>query len=191
MAVGIIMMLFGGCGALNNVQKITAPKFLDDTSGILDEVTREMEEDFEKEKRSAIKDTLEDGTIVIDSSELKQIETVENMVSGMFNVSDYYKKWVFRFGIIGSIVAIIYFLAGLLMVMGKSYSLKFVYGALALSMASLIFQIIIFSMDKEGGMLSTFGNIGAFINIFVNIVLLVIVLASDKSYFDPIEEDFA
>ena len=50
MAVGILMMLFGGCGALNNVQKITAPKFFDDTSGILDEVTREMGEGFRKRK---------------------------------------------------------------------------------------------------------------------------------------------
>jgi len=47
--IGIIMILFGGCGALNNVQKINSPATLDQMSGAFDEISQEIEKEMNQE----------------------------------------------------------------------------------------------------------------------------------------------
>jgi len=56
--------------------------------------------------------------------------------------------------------------------------------ALIASTVSVIFQIVIITMDKESGMAAKAGNITNYFVIFVNIILFIIIMASDKSYFD-------
>ncbi len=180
--VGITMIIFGGCGALNNIQKINTPKAMEQQSDIMSEIRGAIEEDLEEDLREEMMDEEGDGS-EIDSADLERVEKVKDTVLTMFEVSDYYKKWIVRLGIIGAIAALFYCIAGILLVMGKRFALQVVYVAIGVSIVSLIFQVIILSLDKETGVISSFSNFGNYFMIFVNIILLVIILASDRSYF--------
>ena len=184
MVVGILMLLFGGCGGINNVQKIYTTEFLDNTE-LMSEISSAIEEDIEEDmSRAGIKrDTLESGEIVIDSSDYKKVENLRDMVGGIFNVSDFYKKWIPIIGIIGTVAAAIYAIAGLLLLLGKRFAVKFAYVAIAISLASAIFQIIIYSIDDSGGLIAMSSRMGSYFVIFMNVILLVIIVASDKSFF--------
>jgi len=111
------------------------------------------------------------------------IESMFGSLDKVLVFSDYYKTWIVRLGIIGLIASIFYFIAGLLLIMGKSISLNLTYGAIAISLCSVIFQIVIISLDKESGFAAKTGNFTNYFMLLVNIILIVIVLASDKSYF--------
>jgi len=184
MVVGVIMLLFGGCGAINNAQKIYTSDFLENTE-LVSEISNEIEDDIEQDiAKATIKyDTLDSGEIVADSSDLKKVERVADMVEGIFNVSDFYIKWIRIIGIVGTIAAIIYAIAGLLLLIGRRFAVKFAYGALGLSLASALFQLIIYSLDEGTGIISWSGKLGGYSTIFINIILIVIIVASDKSYF--------
>ncbi len=215
--VGIIMLLFGGCGALSNVNKINTPNTLNEMSEVLEEINSEMSKEMGKVKEEIRSDTVESVEVIQDeisdvtpdSVEIAGYKTEVNkfdaddsagiaMMEGLFGsvgnimtFSDYYKVWIVRLGIIGLIASVLYALAGLLLIIGKSFSLNLVYGAIAVSLLSVIFQIVIITMDKESGLAAKSTNIGNYFMIMVNVVLLIIVLASDKSYFhefDVIEE---
>lgn len=185
--IGVLMILFGGCGVLNNVQKINTPKTLDQSSGMIAEITRELEEAVEEQKKeTASEDSLdtrnaEDTINANDRTE--SFKQIRDSMGKMLNFSDYYKKWIVRIGYIGVFVSIFYAIAGVLLVMGRQISIKITYLAIGLSLSALFFQIIVLAMDDESGMIAGMTNIGAYFMIFVNILVLVVILASDKSYF--------
>lgn len=199
--IGIIMILFGGCGALNNVQKIQSPSTIDEMSGAFEEMSSEISQEVNKEMNNVDSDLPEendsdsiedeqDTSVVSDFSIAKEDSAGLAVFEGMFGkldtmlvFSDYYKTWIVRLGILGLIASIIYVVSGLLMVMGKPIALNVAYGAIAFSLFSVIFQIIILSLDKESGFVAKTGNFTNYFMVLVNVILIVIVLASDKSYF--------
>lgn len=193
--VGVFMLLLGSCGAYNNVNKINMPGTLEQTSAIFDQMTVEFSR-TSKEGVQRTQDGIEGEDLIdsissamgkdleMDSASLNTIENVFGSLDEMMVFSDYYKKWIVRLGYLGLGVAIIYFLAGFFLVIGKPYSLKLTYVALGLSLAFMIFQIVIFSMDKEGGMVSRWSaTFGSYFMIFINIVLLLIVATANKTFF--------
>lgn len=201
--IGIIMILFGGCGALSNVQKIQSPNTLDEMSGAFEEISDQIEAEMKtnlEPQDSSDTDMETDGHVSIDlgeddqaskvqiklpkdSSDIATFENVFGKFDNMLVFSDYYKTWIVRLGIIGLIASIIYLAAGLLLIMGKSYSINVTYGAIAFSLFSVIFQIIILALDKESGFVAKTGNFTNYFMVLINVILIVIVLASDKSFF--------
>ena len=191
MVIGVTMMVFGGCGVLNNVQKINTPRQLEKGSGMISEISKELDKAIEEQRQIELeKDSLNsesDSTSRQETAE--RLENLGESMSQIWKFSDYYKKWIVRIGYIGLIVSMFYAIAGVLLIMGKRIAIKISYGAIGLSLAAVIFQIVILSMDEESGMLAGMGNLGAFFMIFVNVILLVVLLASDKSFFYEMEND--
>ena len=209
--IGIIMILFGGCGALSNVQKIQSPSTLDEMSGTFEEISSEINKEVKKEMSQEVSDStksdeedfFEDesdqdsstvrgfGMSKQDSAGMAAFEGVFGKLDNMLVFSDYYKTWIVRLGILGLIASVIYLVSGLLLIMGKPVALNVTYGAIAFSLFSVIFQIVIMALDKESGFMAKTGNFANYFMVLVNVILIVIVLASDKSYFyekDIIEE---
>lgn len=200
--VGVIMLLFGGCGVYQNVQKINTPAALDEMSGQFEDIEYEINKELGR-----VRDTIASATAQVDSLEgeqsadqsssftpedsagLAMFENIFGSVSNMLTFSDYYKKWIVRLGIIGMIASMLYAVAGLLLIMGKKYGVKLSLGAVLISTLSVIFQIVIISSDKESGFAAKASNFTNYFVIFVNIILFIIIMASDKSYFNEVEED--
>jgi len=194
--IGVIMLLFGGCGVLQNVQKINSPSALDELSAEFGDVEYEISKELgrAKEDRSEASsdiDSLSSGVekeyeplSEEDSAGIAMFEDVFGSIDNILTFSDYYKKWIVRLGIIGLIASIFYAIAGLIIIMGKKYGAKVCIAALIASTISVIFQIVIISMDKESGFAAKAGNVTNYFVILVNIILFIIIMASDKSYFD-------
>lgn len=200
--IGIIMILFGGCGALSNVQKIQSPNTLDEMSGAFEEISTQIETEMNTNRQSGdstILDEESDGHVSIDlgddaankvefrlpkdSSDIEAFEGMFGKFDKMLVFSDYYKTWIVRLGILGLIASVIFVVSGLLLIMGKPVALNVTYGAIAFSLFSVIFQIVIMALDKESGFMAKTGNFANYFMVLVNVILIVIVLASDKSYF--------
>jgi len=200
--IGVIMLLLGGCGAIQNVQKIYTPSSLEEMSGEFEqieyELNRELGRTSEPRQDSTDIDTSGDYTEKTyeplseeDSAGIAMFEGMFGSVSNLLTFSDFYKTWIVRLGIIGLIASLIYAIGGLLLVMGKSFAVKAALGALAFSTLSSILQIVIFTVDKESGFAVRMSSISSYLVIFVNVILLIIILASDKTYFEQIEEEIA
>lgn len=197
------MILFGGCGAIQNVQKINSPSALDELSNEFEQAEYEINKelgratDTSRAEMEAIDSSDTELSIEFqnmssaDSAGIAMFEGMFGSVSNILTFSDYYKKWIVRLGIIGLIASIIYGVAGLLLLMGKKFAVKSAIGAIIISTLSVIFQIIIISADIESGFAAKAGNFTSYFVIFVNIILFIVIMASDKSYFNEVEEDFA
>ena len=211
--IGILMLLFGGCGIIQDYQNIQAPKYLEMGEGIFDEIEKELEEELEEERQEreerAAEESVEaeeigesedkgrDSTSISSESDSEKEVIVKRdgdredleMVKGILKVSDYYKKWIVRFGYIGIFISVLYILAGLFLMIPKNFSIPMAYGVLGLSILVGIVQYIIFSRDESSGMVTMFSGLGVIFSIIIDFILLAVIFVSDKDvYLLPEEE---
>lgn len=184
---GSLMMLFGGCGALNDIQLIQSDKILAIQEDIVSNMSKKIEQ---QEQNDAISDTLENssdketGTIIINNDTI-DTNNIEESIGKLIHISDYMKKWMVRLGYIGLIVSTIYFLGGLFLIVIKEWSIQLAYFALTLSIVFGLFQIFINSQDDSSSLVNWASNIGYYFSIGADIILLAVVFASDKSEYIP------
>jgi len=196
MIVGIVVILNGGCGILSNVKKINTPSTLDAAEGIIKEVQIEINQELKKKdtaqvgmdtavtSETEVVEISDSASTSIDSNMLGDIESVFGSMDKLLVFSDYYKKWIVILGKIGVVISALDLLGGLLLVIGQKYAIKSSYIALGLSTLFMIFQIIIMSYDSQGGAISRWRiNFGAYFMIALNVIILIIIAASDKTYF--------
>ena len=209
-AVGIIMLLFGGCGAFNRTTEIMMP----DINAMMEESISDAKNDIDSEldpekaaRRDSVKasnakkigdlsekdrkilDMISDTILVDDDNNIDMEATI---LQTSF-ISDYRKTWMVRFGYIGLFIAILFIVGGIMLLGFKKNTIPIVIAAIALSMVVNIFQIFIYNADNESGsLIGTFSNIGFYVSLAFDILLLILVLVLDKSFFKPstIQEDY-
>lgn len=209
--IGILMLLFGGCGVIQDYQNIHAPKFLEMGEGIVDEIEREIEEDIREERIEAKKEYEEHSSESVkseeemDSSQESSSESEEmtssedeeshdgqeelEMVKNILNVSDYYKTWMVRFGYIGIVISVLFILAGIFLMIPKKFSISLAYGVLGLSIIVGIIQYIIFSQDDSSGMVTMFSGLSVIFSVVVDFILLAVIVASDKDVYYALSDE--
>ena len=208
--IGIVMLLFGGCGACNRATEIMLPSINEIVEESILEAKENQDNELDPEKaarRDSIKahntTKLEDlseedrkvldflsDTIMVDENNNVDMEAT---ILGMAHVSDYRQTWVTRFAYIGIFIAILFIIGGIMLLRFKKYTIPLVITGLALSMAANIAQIVIYSMDKESGSIfGSLGSIGFYVSIAFDILLLILVMVLDKTFFRPkvIQEDY-
>ena len=205
--IGILMLLFGGCGACNRATEIMLPdlnKIMEESmvvdydtniekspeaqSDTLSSSNGQKLEDLSEEDRKVL-DLISD-TILLDENENIDIESTILKTS---YISDYRQKWIVRFGYIGLFIAIFFIIAGIMLIGFKKYTIPIVITGIALSMVSNIVQLVIYSADKESGaLIGSLGNVGFYVSLAIDILLLILVLVLDKSFFQPqvVQEDY-
>jgi hypothetical protein len=213
-AVGIMMILFGGCGALSDMQAIMSPAIFDGMEDVIEEAEKQ---EAERKKERAERDSLdlleaqEDEIKDLDEEMKDNSDTTDNSVrtsvelgSGgfkvsvdedemddmppnikeMLTISDYLKEWMVRLGWMGLFFSLLYVIGGVFMLVRKRFSLKLVYAALVLSILFAVFGIFI--ITNEGQNFLTMASVAsAGFGIFIDIILLIIVTACDKTAYEP------
>jgi Na+-translocating ferredoxin:NAD+ oxidoreductase RnfD subunit len=191
--VGILMMLFAGCNLLGDIQRVNAPRLLDMQESMFTQITKTIEEAEHEVAEEPFIIVHEDSTLIEEEpmiaikNDTMGLTQLTESFSQMLHVSDYMKKWMVRLGYMGMVVSVIYFLGGLFLLIKKKFSIKLVYGAIGLSIVFAVFKSIINTMDDSAGLISVFGNFGNYWSIFIDVILLVIVVASDKSAYEVYE----
>lgn len=201
--VGILMLLIGGCGTFDKIGEINSDKFVNAfdmaMENSMDESKKRRTENSDSIKQVKLSDldsadrkglSILTDSIVVDS--LNNVD-MEATMKSVLNISDYRKKWMVRFGWAGLVVALLFVLAGVLLLASKKYTIQIVLGTLALSLLLAVFQLFIYAGDDSTGKIIGIGaNIGIAFSIFIDLILLIVVMVSDKSYFKPVHitEDY-
>ncbi len=179
--IGIMMMLFGGCSITGDLQSINSPNMLEMQHKMMAGMTGET-------------DTIEMDSIGLDinntignsnsgSSEQQAFKNMAKTMKEMFYVSEFTKKWMVRFGYIGLFFSILYVFAGIFLLVKKTFSIKLAYLALALSILFSVIQAIVLSSDSSGGYISLTSGFSQIFGIIIDIILLVVILVSDKTAY--------
>lgn len=108
---------------------------------------------------------------------LRRLDIIENISSTNimreFVLSDFERTWNIRFVYIGLLVWFIFIVGGIFLLIKKSYSVKFAYVAITLSILFFIIQCIVFVP-----------NSAVLFGLLVGFVLLIVLSVSDKTAFD-------
>lgn len=186
--VGILMMLFGGCTVLKSAQGTQQKSFQEQIEG-----NNEMMERFNIENENAVDPdsltaALDSMVVSLDSLKNSDLDNpfakkMLDMVGQVINMSEYTKTWLVRFAYIGIFVGLLYLIGGLLLMVPKTFSVKIALAALILSIILGIAQPIILSLDPSGSAFSFITGLGGIFSIIVDIILLIVIMASDKSVY--------
>lgn len=218
--IGILMLLFGGCGAINRATEIMLP----DMSEIINESFEEASNNSNIRVESRIDTTDDSGTLIydtlatedkrgrvkledMDEADRKSLEwlsdtiatddegyvDIETTMKDQFYISEYRSTWMKRFAYIGLFISIFFVIGGIMLLAGKKYVIPIVLTVLALSLAANLFEIIVFAADKEtGNFMGKITTIGTYFSMAIDVFLLILVMVFEKSFFNPqaIVEDY-
>ena len=186
-AIGIVMIVFGGCGALNDIKAISMPEEL--------AKQKELMKDKMKEERSASQDS--PGTESTDSIANTTTENEEEIsffgkkqsVDEILDLSEFTKTWIVRFGYIGAFVSLLYMLGGVFLLVRKPFSINLVYAALVISIFCSGAQAAVLTSSSSLGIIAITTGLSQIFGIIIDIVLLAIVFSSDKEAYATVQND--
>lgn len=179
--IGIMMILFGGCSITGDLQSINYPNILDRQQEIL--------EGFSAKNETPQIDSLEsDINKIAGLGEQQILNNMAKSMKEMFSVSEFTKKWMVRFGYIGLIFSILYVFAGIFLLIKKNFSINLAYSALALSIILSIVKSIVLSSDSSGGSILMISGFSQIFEIIIDIILLTVIVASDKTAYKTLRE---
>lgn len=179
--IGIMMMLFGGCSITGDLQSINSPNMLEMQHKMMEGMTGEADTIEMDSIGLNINNTI--GNSNSGSSEQQVFKNMAKTMKEMFYVSEFTKKWMVRFGYIGLFFSILYVFAGIFLLVKKTFSIELAYLALALSILFSVIQSIVLSSDSSGGYISLTSGFSQIFGIIIDIILLVVILVSDKTAY--------
>jgi hypothetical protein len=193
--IGILMVLFGGCSVMSDINAIRLPAILEKQRAILHEKVEERKNEEKIENAAEAEeddDTLQDSTITEDTS-LVQIEIdtdkgdpdeTMKKVDDILNLSEFTQTWMVRFGYIGIVISVLYLLAGIFLLIPKKFSIKLAYTALILSITLSGTSAVILTTDSTStGFIGLVTGFSQIFGVIIDIVLLAIIFASEKEAY--------
>lgn len=216
--VAILMMLIGGCGIKNDIQSINIRSMLDLKDKIFENIETKAKKSNEVNKEIDVNDEVNDAsdpdsnkqdtektdagslTSISDSSNAedtisdakdtsnRDMKSVKDMFGSMLDLQESTIKKMIAFGYIGLIFSFLLVLGGVFLLIKKSFSIKLAYAVLG---ANMLFSLTRWVMlSGEGGTLLALGNsLGAAFSIFTCIILVVVIVSSDKSHYEEVYTD--
>lgn len=201
-AIGVLMIIFGGCTVKDSLEAIYMPEMLENSREMIESSLQE--EGIPQDSIDSIIRTLDSLQVMNESGDSLNLETdigdlsqsnsiekfVLSNISDVFNMSEHTKTWMVRFGYIGVFIALIYALAGVFMLIMKPYSIHLAYGALVLSVVFVIIRALI--LGSEGGELLTISTyIKSGVSAVIDVVLILVIFSSDKFEYEQLSENQA
>ena len=183
--IGILMIFFGGCGALNDIRAISMPEQLAEQKEL-------MKKKIEKRKQKKLAEQDSVTTTEIDSISTASTEDgnkevdffgKKQSVEEILELSEFTKTWIVRFGYIGAVVSILYVLGGVFLLVRKSFSIKLVYAALVISILCSGAQAAVLTSSSATGLIAKTTGLSQIFGILIDIVLLAVVFSSDKEAY--------
>lgn len=188
--VGVCMILFGGCSLTQDIQSINVRSMMEAQMAMLENLEGEIEVEIEETDSLSTSDSTFTAS---DSIGTDMGEGITNMAEGIkdiFNMSDYAIKWTIRFGYIGLFLSLLYIFGGVFLMVKRKFSIKLAYTALLASIVFSIVQTLVMNADPTNNFVSQMSSLGYLFGMFLDLILLVVILACDKSAFGnaPVEE---
>lgn len=113
----------------------------------------------------------------------KIFKGASNAVNKILYMSDFTKTWMIRFGYLGLIMGLLYIIGGVFLLILKPFSVNLAYGVLILSIIFSVIQALTLSGDASRGIVALTAGFSHAFGIIIDIVLIVVILASDKTAY--------
>jgi hypothetical protein len=170
--VAVIAIIFSSFGILGGTQEIMMPQMVDVQKEMVTNITDEYKREMEKYQgqMSPEEKVMQDKFL-----------SIFEMISGMFDFPDWYKSWMVVSGILSLLVNGFYLFAAIWFMQLRRRAIPLLCGAFALSMTLGITKIVVAVQA-----LSSFALLmmsGSMIAIVIELVLLIVVLTSNKDSF--------
>ena len=177
--VGVMMILFGGCGASQDFKQIFTEELMEFQNDMIVEIETNTDE------------------IEMDSTELAVLEKLSGMeqdsLESPLTAADHMKNLTHipesdlaklkLHGYIGMVVSILYALAGLLFIIRKKHVLTFAYSMLVISLLFTAYQYIDISKFGVAKILKIGLEFSILFGGLLDIILLIILAFVDKTFF--------
>ena len=155
--IGVLMIIFGILGLIGTAQITVMPKVLS------------FQQEF-------IADILENAKANDHDAE----EFLDN-IEAMMELPEWFGGFALIFGIIGLFIQGIYLYSGIKMIQFTSNALRLVYLSLSLCLVWALTQCVTGAVMNS--FFGTMFMVGGLISIVIDVILLIVVLASDKTGF--------
>ncbi len=176
--IGILMIVFGGCSALNDVKAISMPEELAKQKEI---IRKTVAEENSKEDSVRLEDI--DSLATSKTSEDEIPFFGKQSVEEILNLSEFTKTWIVRFGYIGAFASLLYMLGGVFLLVPKSFSIKLVYAALVVSILCGGAQAAVLTSSSSSGIIAITTGLSQIFGILVDIILLAVIFSSGKEAY--------
>lgn len=202
--VAILMMLIGGCGIKNDIQYINIREMLAMKDKIFDKMAASEKKSGDSvivnDEKAEFKDTLSisedslstdieevftDTIHLTDGDQKKDIGEIKDMVEGFLDIPEATIARMVTFGYIGLFFSFLFILGGLFLLIKKNFSIQLAYAALGANVLFSISKWILLS-GEGGGLLNIANSVGSAFSIVGCIILFVIIISCDKSYYEDI-----
>lgn len=184
--VAILMIIFGGCSVINDIQAISMPSIIEKQKEL---ISKEIEEDEQWEEEEISTDT----TAINDADSLSedryQLEDDSTQLARkkeameVLNIPEFTKTWIVRFGYIGIVSSLLYILGGVFLLVRKSFSIKLAYTALIVSILCSGAGAAVLTSGSSSGLIALTTGLTQLFGVLIDIVLLAVIFASDKEAY--------
>ncbi len=178
--IGIMMIVFGGCSALNDIKAISMPETLAKQKEIIRDT---MAEENAKEDSVRTEDTDSLATTTAEDDENVSFFGNKQSVEEILDLSEFTKTWIVRFGYIGAFVSLLYMLGGVFLLVPKYFSIKLVYAALVISILCSGAHAAVLTSSSASGIIAIATGLSQIFGILVDIILLAVIFSSDKEAY--------
>jgi hypothetical protein len=171
--VGITMIVFASCGVVKNLQSV---KLSENVEAKLIEANDLMiDHDLDNQEMDSL---FEDSNLperMIYGAVGLTFLVIERMIS----VSKYEQTWIVRFGYLGLFITMVYLLAGVFLLMMKSFSIKLAYEALICNLVFASIKTIVLFKGWSGSLYVVMLILNDLFDVFVSLVLIIVIMASN------------
>jgi len=187
--VGILMILIGGCGSVNDLKQIKIEEVMEFQDDILKEITTEL--DIEQAIPQEDLESLEELAGDTISSDMDTLDTAERLIQSVKKISYMPEATIQKLklhGYLGLPISIIVAITGVLFFTMRKHIIKLAGAVLIISILFAIYQLIDISNLEISKILKIGLNTNLSAGAFMSVILMVILVLSDKSYYNPTQE---
>ena len=170
--VAVVAIIFSSFGLLGATQQIVMPQMAEFQKKFFNTMTSEIRSEIAKQPTPADPEARQAQETVLE---------MFDMIESMFNYPEWYKTWMVIAGIIGLFVYGFYLLAAIWFLQLKRKSIPMIYIAFILSIVLGITNTVVTARALSA--LAILLMSGGLIGIVIEIVLLIVVLSSNKQCF--------
>lgn len=178
--VAIFMILFAGCGSINNLKMIQTNEMQQMAGAIIDNMESELESEELDSTDLAVLETFSDS-IVTDSAgtNVNLAETIK----GMMHMTDYFKVWSVRLGWLGLFIAMLFLVSGIMFFYRSKITIPLAIGTLIASLFYAAIKVYIYSKDSSSNYILAGMEFSSYFSMFIDVIMLTVIMVVDKSYY--------
>ena len=186
--VAIFMLLFGGCGAINNIKMVKTEEMLEMSNAILGDMELEIENEALDSTDVKVLEMLSDS--IAKNGETQEIDLMKT-IKDMMYMTDYFKKWSVTLGWWGIGVALLFFISGILFFFKSKITIPFAIGTLVVSLMFAAIKVYIFSKDSSSSYILHGISFSSYFSMFLDFLILITIFVCDKSFYSGSEETYS